>query len=59
MKKNPRSRPATQADVERARREGPGHDLPYCHFKVKIRAAELLEEAGHERKTQQLPQRRI
>lgn len=24
--------------------ECPGHDLPYCHFKVKLRAAELLEE---------------
>lgn len=27
--------------------ECPGHDLQYCHFKVKLRAAELLEEAAH------------
>lgn len=26
--------------------ECPARDLPYCHAKVKIRAAELLEEAA-------------
>lgn len=30
MKKNPRSRPATQADVERARREGQVEGLRLC-----------------------------